>query len=287
MICYNAIMATWIIAQLTIREAQRRRILWVALVMGILFLTLFSVGMHYIVRDMEKYGFDLSSEIDMIPISALGLMGLYVTNFLVVIMSVLISVAAISNEVESRLVDTLVTKPVRRWEIVLGKWLGFALMAVIYSLLLSGGILLFIYLRIGFQFESVAQGMMLMAFNAVIVMTVSILGGTRLSTLANGVLAFMLYGLAFIGGWVETIGSFLQNETAINLGIVSSLLMPIEALWRKATVLFQPRSLNINQGFAGPFAVGNEPSDAMIVYALIYVVALLLLAMRLFGTRDL
>lgn len=280
-------MSTWIIAQLTIREAQRRRILWVALIMGILFLALFSTGMHYIVRDMEKFGLDLTNELDLMPISVLGLMGLYVTNFLVVIMSVLISVAAISNEVESRLIDTLVTKPMRRWEIVLGKWLGFALMAVIYSLLLSGGILLFIYLRIGYQFENIAQGMLLMAFNAVIVMTVSILGGTRLSTLANGVLAFMLYGLAFIGGWVETIGSFLQNETAINLGILSSLLMPIEALWRKATVLFQPRSLNFNQGFAGPFAVGNEPSDAMIVYALIYVVGLLLLAMRLFGTRDL
>ncbi len=280
-------MSTWIIAQLTIREAQRRRILWVALVMGILFVALFSTGMHYIVRDMQEYGLDLSNELDLIPISALSMMGLYVTNFLVVIMSVLISVAAISNEVESRLIDTLVTKPMRRWEIVLGKWVGFALMAVIYSLLLSGSILLFVYLRVGYAFENIAQGMLLMAFNAVIVMTVSILGGTRLSTLANGVLAFMLYGLAFIGGWVETIGSFMQNETAINIGIISSLLMPIEALWRKASVLFQPRNLDITGNFAGPFSVGNEPSDAMIVYAVIYVVGLLLLAMRSFGTRDL
>ncbi len=280
-------MSTWIIAQLTIREAQRRRILWVALIMGILFVTLFSTGLHYIIRDIQKYGLDLNSELDLIPISALSVTGLYVTNFLVVIMSVLVSVAAISNEVESRLIDTLVTKPMRRWEIVLGKWLGFALMAVVYSLLLSGSILLFVYLRIGFTFDNVLQGMLLMAFNAVIVMTVSILGGTRLSTLANGVVAFMLYGLAFIGGWVEMFGSFLQNETAINIGIVASLVMPIEALWRKAVVLFQPRSLDINNGFAGPFAVGNEPSDAMIIYAIIYVVGLLLVAMRLFGTRDL
>jgi ABC-type transport system involved in multi-copper enzyme maturation permease subunit len=280
-------MSTWIIAQLTIREAQRRRILWVALIMGILFVVLFSTGMHYIVRDMERYGLNLDNELDLIPVSALSMMGLYVTNFLVVIMSVLISVAAIANEIESRLIDTLVTKPMRRWEIVLGKWLGFALMAVVYSLLLSGSILLFVYWRTGYLFENIAQGMLLMAFNAVIVMTVSILGGTRLSTLANGVLAFMLYGLAFIGGWVETIGSFMQNETAINIGIISSLLMPIEALWRKASVLFQPRNVDLTGSFAGPFAVGNEPSDAMVVYAIVYVIGLLLLAMRLFGKRDL
>lgn len=281
-------MAVSIIAQLTIREAQRRRILWVALLMGFAFVALFATGLHFIMREFEAAGgFDLDDEFDVLPISALAMAGLYVTNFLVVIMSVLISVSSISNEVESRLIDTLVTKPVRRWEIVLGKWTGFAVMSLLYSLLLSGGILLVVYLRVGYAFDNVAQGMALMAFNAVIVMTVSIVGGTRLSTLANGVLAFMLYGLAFVGGWVETIGSFIRNEAAINIGILSSLLMPIEALWRKASVLFQPLNLDPTGMIMGPFAVGNEPSDAMIVYAVLYVAALLLLAMRLFGARDL
>ena len=89
-------MPLLIIAQLTIREAQRRKILWAALVMGLLFVAVFSIGLHYIVLDMEKYGFDLNdNSVDIIPISGLTMAGLYVTNFLVIIMSVLISVASI------------------------------------------------------------------------------------------------------------------------------------------------------------------------------------------------
>ena len=38
------------------------------------------------------------------------------------------------------------------------------------------------------------------------VLSVTLLGSSLLSTLENGVVVFMLYGLAFIGGWVEQIG---------------------------------------------------------------------------------
>ena len=40
---------------------------------------------------------------------------------------------------------------------------------------------------------------------ALIILSITIAGGTRLSTLANGVLAFTLYAIAFLGGWVELV----------------------------------------------------------------------------------
>ena len=70
-------------------------------------------------------------------------------------------------------------------------------------------------------------------------MTVALLCSSRLSALATGAVVFGLYGLAFIGGWVEQIGSVLQNQTAINVGIVSSLIIPSEALWRRAAYEMQ------------------------------------------------
>lgn len=279
-------MPLFVITELTIREAQRRKILWVALLMGLAFIALFATGMHYIVREMETYGLDLSNDLDMLPINALVMAGLYVTNFLVVIMSVLISVAAISSEIESRLIDTIVVKPMRRWEIVVGKWLGFAVMSVLYNWLIAGGILMVAWLRVGFTYDTPFRGLALMSLNPLIVMTLTIAGGTRFSTLANGVLAFMLYGLAFIGGWVETIGSVMRNDAAVNIGIIASLLMPIEAVWRKVAVIFQPMQAN-DLNFAGPFAVTSEPSDAMMVYAVVYIIALLAISVWSFGRRDL
>ena len=251
-------MPTFVIASLTIREAQRRRILRVAVIMGVAFLALFGLGMHYIFRELESSTWRPNNGVDFfeVPATLLAMTGLYITNFLVVIMSVLISVASISSEIESRLIDTFVTKPIDRHQIVLGKWVGFAAMSCAYSLLLGSGILIITYLRTGISLSNPAGGLLIMTLNAIIMMTVTIAGGTRLSTLSNGVLAFMLYGVAFIGGWVETIGSTFRNEAAVNLGIVSSLIMPIEAIWKKAALVFQPRMLS-NPEFAGPLPLSR------------------------------
>ena len=108
------------IASLTIREAQRRKILWAALLMGGLFLAVFGIGLHLIWREMTAAGPLGSPEMLDAPLNFLTMAGLYVTNFLVVIMAVLISVASISGEIESHLVDVLVTKPMSRLDLILG-----------------------------------------------------------------------------------------------------------------------------------------------------------------------
>ncbi len=275
-----------IIAQLTIREAQRRKILWAAIVMGLLFLTLFCLGLHFVMREFERYNFSEINELDLVPISGLTMAGLYVSNFLVIIMSVLLSVASIPNEIESRLIDTIIVKPINRWEIVFGKWLGFAIMSVSYCWMLSGGILLFSYWRTSYAFNNYFSAMALLSLNAIIMMSVTIAGGTRLSTLANGVVAFMLIGFAFIGSWVETVGALIRNDAAVNIGIISSLMVPIESVFRKAVVFLQPLQFGATN-FAGPFVVSSEPSTAMMVYAVFYVVGMVLLAMWVFGRRDL
>lgn len=273
------------IAFLTIREAQRRRILWVALIMGAAFLAIYGIGLFYIWREFAEMGAEFE-EFAEAPANFLALAGLYVVNFLVVIMSVLVSVSSISNEVESRLIDTLVTKPIRRSEIVLGKWLGFAVMCIVYTAVMSVGVLIISRAITGFGMQNALTGIALLSLNSLVMLSLSIAGGTRFSTLANGVMAFMLYGIAFIGGWVETIGSTFRNEVAVNVGIIASLINPIEALWRKASLAFQPDILS-NFEFGGPFTVTSEPSDAMIIYAIIYIVALIGVALFSFNRKDL
>ncbi|HSH02239.1 MAG TPA: ABC transporter permease subunit [Anaerolineae bacterium] len=272
------------IAELTIRESQRRRILWLAVVMGLLFLMVYGLGIHYIFREIEAAG--VTGEVSEVGQIFLTMAGLYVTNFLMVIMAVLVSVASISGEIDMRIIDTVVTKPVNRWELILGKWVGFAVLIVGYMIFLAGGVIGGMYWRTGFRFEQPLEGLLLMCLSAILMMTVTLAGGTRLSTLANGVLAFMLYGVAFIGGWVETIGGMFKNEMAVNLGIVSSLILPVDALWKKGMVYFEPRVMG-NFYYAGPFVVTAEPSDLMVWYAVFYVVVVLGWAMWSLGRRDL
>jgi Cu-processing system permease protein len=273
-----------IISQLTIREAQRRKLLWVAVLMGIAFLLVFGIGFHYIQREILRYPPGLQQE--RIIYAFLLTAGMYATNLLVTIVAVLVSVTTISGEIDSHTIDAIVTKPIRRWEVVIGKWLAFALLILTYLLALSGGLMLLVYAMSGYRFEEIVPGLLMMSLAALLVLSLSIAGGTRLSTLANGVLVFMLFSIAYLGGLIEQIGSFIRNEAAVNIGIVTSLIMPADALWKKALSYLQPREFN-SPMMAGPFAATTEPSGLMVAYAILYLIGLMIFAVWSFTRRDL
>ncbi|MFL7837420.1 MAG: ABC transporter permease [Candidatus Promineifilaceae bacterium] len=277
-------MSFFIFSELTFREAQRRRILSVALIMGLAFLLLFALGFHYVYLQMEKD--QVISEQGQIITAFLLTAGLYAANLLIMVIAVLVSVTTISGEIDSHTIDALLTKPIRRWEVVLGKWLAFAALLAIYTLFLAGGLMLIVYARTGYIQDNIPAGLALMVLQAMIILSITIAGGTRLSTLANGVLAFTLYAIAFLGGWVEQIGALFRNEAAVNIGIITSLIMPTEILWKKAQSLFQPR-LTSNPYTAGPFAIASQPSNLMILYGILYMLFFLAFAMWSFSKRDL
>ncbi len=275
-----------IIARLTFHEAARRRILVLGLLLGLAFLALFALGLYFLQRDLMASQPGVGNPLitgqiyDFFTMAAL-----YVVNFLIIMMAALISVDTLSGEVASGTIQTLVTKPLRRWQIVLGKWLGFTTMLILYLVLMAGGVLLIVRALTGHTTSNTGSGLGLMALEGALVLSLSILGGTRLSTLANGVLVFGLYGLAFVGGWVEQIGAIVRNETVVDIGIISSLIMPSEALWRLAA--YQMQSPLIRDLGMSPFSALSVPSPAMVGYAALYIATALGLALVLFQRRDL
>lgn len=269
----------------TLREAQRRRILWLALLLSLAFLGFYGTSFHYIHRDIAA---DLSPQQAELPLVFFTLAGLYVTNFLIIFLAALFAAGAIAGEIDSHTIDLLVTKAIPRWQVLVGKWLAFVVIICLFVLILPGGVIAIVRWRAGIGVANVPAGLAVMALEGIIIMTIGLAGGTRLSTLANGALVFMLYGLAFIGGWTEQIGALLRNETAVDLGIVASVLLPVEALWRKASLLFVPAGTGSSSlNLAGPFFVASEPSDLMLGYAVLYVFVGLGIAIWSFNRRDL
>ncbi len=275
----NILTITW----LTFHEARRRRMVLVALALGAAFLALYLLGFGLIDRELRlneeesemglRFGYNL-----------LLMAGFYVVHFLTVMLAIFSSVDTVSGEIASHTIQTIVTKPIRRWQVLLGKWLGYALMIALYLGLLTGGILLAIYLITSYLPPNPLQGALLLLLEALVLVSLSLLGGTRFSTLTNGVLLFMLYGVAFIGSWVEQIGSLLQSEAAVRVGIVTGLLLPVEVVWRRIAYVMQPGFL---RQMPGPFMSASAPSTAMIAYATIYAAVALALALRSFNRRDL
>ncbi len=278
-------MSTFTFARLTFREAARRKILIVALIMGVAFLAVYALG-FYLIRQNYLNNARNPSTLMLSEISNFLLMaGLYAVNFLTVMMTVLTSVDTISGEISSGTIHTLVSKPVRRLEVFLGKWLGFTLLLSLYLLLMMGGVLLAAYLISGYVPPNLLRGIAFLWLNSILLLSVSLLGGTQLSTLANGVMVFGLYGIAFVGGWIEQFGAFFQNQTAVNVGILSSLIIPTEALWRRAAYEMQSPLAGMLGGFT-PFSSISVPSQAMVLYAIVYTLVVLAVGTRIFTQRD-
>ena len=274
------------IARMTFLEARMRKMLWAVILLGAAFLGVYTAGFYFMYREISRATSSSLAQF-LEPLNFFVMAGLYGVNFLVVMLAVLGSVDTLSGEIASGTIHTVVTKPLRRWEVVAGKWLGLAIMLSVFAVIMSAALIGIVWVIAGYVPPNPVPGVALILLEGLVVLTLSILGGTRLSTLTNGVVVFMLYGLAFIAGWIEQIGAFLHSEAAVNIGIIVSLLMPSEAIWKRAAYLMQPPFLRELGLSSTPFGAASAPSSAMVIYTAIYTVAALGLAIRWFTRRDL
>lgn len=276
-------MGAWIMAAVTFREAARRKILWTAFLAGAAFLTLFATGMHFQVKDLAR--FSVPPFIRYQVLSAVLQVGFYAVDLLAVVMSILTSVDTLSGEIASGTIQAIATKPIPRWQILMGKWLGFAAMIGAYVTVMFAGVV-----ATGNFIGSIVpshafRAGLLIFLECLLVLSVTMMCGTWFSTLTNGVIVLGLHGIAFIGGWIEQIGSFASSPRLVTVGIVSSLIMPSEAVWRRASFEMQSsfsRSLQFT-----PFSTASAPSAAMMGYAAAYLLIALIIAIRHFHQRDL
>ena len=272
------------ILYITLHEAGRRRVLTATLIGAAAFLLLYGIGFHLVAHKVVSDG-GLTVVRQRLFLNFLTLAGLYVSHFLALMTAVLLPVDTLSGDIASGVVQTVTTKPVRRSSIVLGKWLAFVLVAIAYYMVVSLGVLAIGLVLGHFTPPGLAIALPLMALEAVVFVSISIAGGARLATVTNGVLVFALYGLAFIGSWVEQIGTMAGNANARYVGTVASLIMPTEALYQRAAYFMQPsmmRDLHMT-----PFATASLPSEAMVWWAVGYAVAAVWLGVHAFGKRAL
>lgn len=283
--------AILILSKLTFREAMRRRIMLAGLILGVSFLIIFTIGFHFILEQVRSIAAasapsrGIAHVANVEGMNAFVMMGLYAATFLSIAMAALLAADTLAGEINSGTIQTIVTKPIRRSDVVLGKWLGFAGLLGLYLLLMAGGIVMSVFFQTGYIPDHLLIGLSLIYLESLVVMTITLMCSSAFPALATGGIVFGLYGLAFIGGWIEQFGSMIQNQTAVKIGIITSLLIPSEALWKRAAFEMQsPLS-----GILGmsPFSATSVPSLLMIVYAVLYLGVALILAIRIFQKRDL
>ena len=275
----------------TLKEVSRRRILLVSSILAAGFLVLYGLGVHFAYTSAQGEGAAPGSMQalfhDLLP-DMFFTLALFFGTFITAFLAVMSGVGSISTEIEQGVMQGLTPRPIRRSTIVLAKFTGYALVMSAFSVALYLGVVLTTVLATGKTVAVDFKAMGLYVLHPIVLLAVTMLGTTFLPTIPNAIAAFMLYALSIMGGTVEQLGHLLEKDVLVNIGIVTSLVMPADSLYRKMVnlTLSSASAGIVSTGFLGPFGSSNEPSVYMIVYTLAYVVALIASAVAVFSRRD-
>lgn len=284
-------MAILTIARLTLQEAARRR-----LMVTVALLTLVAIA-------FTAWGFSRLNTLDCrgqpcppteIKLLAAGLLILvaYMFNVILALGSVFVAAPAIAGEIDSGVILAILPRPIHRADVVLGKWLALVILVASYTLVT--GLLEFqaVNLAVGYLPPHPVRALAYLIGQAIVLLTLALLGSTRLAPMTTGVIAVVLFGLAWIGGIAQAIGLAFQNSTIATVGTLMSLLVPTDGLWRGVIFNLEPVAMMTLGGAqramsANPFFVDAPPPPAYLIWAVAWVTVVLALAIWSFSRRDL
>lgn len=286
----------WTIGKLTFKEMVSKRIFLITIIMTLVFLALYGTAIYFAGKDTPGAGANAGTQVILMQqfvASQLMGVGLYFSSFIIALLAILSSVSAISGEVSSHQIDTWLMRPISRARFVLGKFIGLALLLISYAIGLFFSIIL-IHQGIGAEWMAldikpmqILKAVSVFAIQPFVLIAFGLLLSTRMTTLNAGIVSIILYGAAFIGGFIEQFGAVIEKTTLVNIGIVMSLVFPIDSIYRKMMILLfdtTDNPLSLAQG--GMFTSISNPSNLMIWYALLYGVLIVLFSIYSFKKRD-
>ncbi|TZE81732.1 ABC transporter permease [Calorimonas adulescens] len=279
------------ITKYTIKEMIKKRAFLLIAVLTVGYLFIYGYGLSL---SFHSGGSSIGNVPDISKIlleSQLLSAGLYFANFIVAFLIVLTSVSAVSGDVESGSIYALLYKPLKRYEYVLGRFIGLSIIIVIYSTILFLSIIGLnmafetkVYLEAGNIFRS----LFFFDLGPIVLLSLVIASSSILSTVNTGIITVMTYGIAMIGGILEQTGSLFQNSQGLtNVGIITSLILPTDVIFRKMNAELLTQNTGLSFLSQGPFGGTSQPSPYMFVYIIFYICFLLYYGIRKFEKRDL
>lgn len=297
-------MAVGTIAGLTLKEAVRRRTLVGALLMGLLvlgmslLLLLARTRMHHQV-EMQRMTADQFAFRYAVVRGVFLTLSLFLIKMLGSLFAILLAGGAISSEVERGLLAVILPKPIPRWQILLGKWIGLNLILTISVLVWTA----LAWASFTYQTRMAGSGVDYMpllragpvlALYPVLISTLALALSTFAQRLFGTSLALTLCCFAFFDGIFNGIARGADVDALIPIANVASLTVPqgTVAWWVEDTLgelLFSG-----NKRFEGSsprFLEAWGQSHLHIphfdaVYVVVYIVVVLVAGMVIFQKRD-
>ena len=280
-----------VVARQVVNEAARRRLLLALLLLTLVVIALTVWGVSRI-ADLRDDGQPLSVAQQRTIVSQLLILVMFMFSWALSLAAVFIAAPAISGEIESGVALAILARPISRAEYVLGKWLGLVALVVAYGVGAAVVELVAVQAVSGYAPPHPLEFLGFVLGEGIVILTFALMLSTRLAGMVGGVIAAILFGIAWMGGIVGGLGAAFNNTTISNVGTLTKLILPTDGLWRGAVWSLEPSIVIAAQSQLGPASAANPffaaepPPAAYIVWAIAWIAAMLALAIWSFRSRE-
>ena len=277
-------------AALTLRETVRRRTLWVLLGLSVISVALVAWGVDVLVATAREDGV---GELQLrFGVSQVLILIAFMFSFVLAMSGAFLAAPAIASEVESGIVLATLARPVRRGELVVGHWLGLAIVTVGYTVLSGALAIAVVGLISGYTPPTPAVALAYLSLEALVVVTLALALGTRLPSVAAGAIAVVAFGLAWFAGVLGGVAEAFDATALTGVTELMRFIVPTDGLWRGVVFGLEPPIavlLALGRGVQGanPFFASEPPPVPFVLWSLAWIVLVLGAAIVAFRRREL
>ena len=241
------------VAALTVKEASRRRVVLALAALTVALLALSAFGFS---RLNAEFGTLTSGEARLIASQVLNLV-MFGLSLIAALGTAFLAGPTVAGEIESGMVLAVLARPVRRSAVLVGKWLGLVAFGSGFVAVAGLAQFLVVWFTVDYWPPQPVAGLVLLAAQTSVLLTLGLLLSTAISPMASGIVAVGLFGATWIAGVVGGVGQAIDNVGMAQVGTVSRMLLPTDGLWRGAMHALQdPVAL---AQFGGPAVEGGFP----------------------------
>ena len=285
----TGVQAILTIARLTLREAFRRRLLWV-----LVGLTVLIAGLTWWAFSRIAEASPVTGAVQMLGVSQVLVMLAFMFSFVLAMTAVFAGAPAIGPDIENGLLLAMLARPIRRAEVMLGRWLGLAAVLVVYALAAGYLELAAVVLATGYAPADPLMAPLYLAGESLILLTLAVVLSTRVASVAGGAVAVVGYGLAWMAGVMGGVGEAFNNDILRSAGTLARLILPSDVLWRGCAGALTPTDAVLQGGGLAepalykfsPFS-GVPPSLPWLAWCIAWIAGALAIGILLLRRREL
>ena len=277
------------IAGYGLQEALRRKVFAVVLLLTVAFLTLFWLGVHFLYANLGNVGPPVGVDARTFVGATVFGLAMFGTLFLGTVLAIFLTLGVVRGDAERGLLQPLVVRPVGRTTLLFSRWLGAVAVCAPYVGIVYVAAMLITGLTGHWWPDHVVVPGVELAAAVALIAGVSLLGSVFLTSTANGIAVFMVFGAGLVAGLLGTIGHGLNSHALERAAKIAAYIIPFEGLYQDALRELVSKTTGLT-GFLlelGPFGGGYTGGVWVRLWAAAYLVLLAVLAAIGFARRDL